>query len=114
MSPHHAPTADLPSGADSLSDPDDSPEEPTPAEPQAPEVPQGMETVAAWDEPPAASGVRIAPVPPEDEEVSPSSLVTEGIEEAERELRLAANTESEEEPADPDASADYPTSGILS
>jgi hypothetical protein len=78
---------------------------------QAPEVPDGMEELSAWDEPPTATGTRVHSVPPEDENQA-IGLVSEGIEEADRELRLAANTENEDEPADTEA--DYPRDGILS
>src|SRR5687768_1074483 len=77
-----------------------------------PEVPAGMEELATWDEPPAAAGVRIKPIPPEDENQT-VDLVSEGIEEADRELRLEAQTETEEEPADTEDD-DYPRGGILS
>ena len=79
---------------------------------EAPEVPAGMEELAKWDEPPGAAGIRIKPIPPEDEDQT-VELVSEGIEEADRELRLEANTESEDEPADTQ-SEDYPREGILS
>jgi hypothetical protein len=94
----------------SAPDPDESDPGPPPVA-EAPEVPAGMEEVATWDEPPAAAGIRVPRLRPDDEELT-SELVSEGIEEADRELRLEANTESEDEPAETDT--DYPREGILS
>jgi len=76
-----------------------------------PEVPAGMEELSTWDEPPATRGVRVKSLTPEDE-YQTEELVSEGIDEAERELRLAASTENEDEPGD--AESDYPREGILS
>lgn len=76
----------------------------------APEVPPGMEEVEVWDDAPAASGVRIEPVISNDE-TDATPLVEEGIEEADRELRLEDEARAEGEVADDTAP---PAAGILS
>ncbi|MES2709369.1 MAG: hypothetical protein V4726_22415 [Verrucomicrobiota bacterium] len=81
----------------------------------APEVPPGAEELVTWDEvpaePEAASGDQV-----EDEDDVALSLVTEGIEEADRELRISAADEPDDEDLsdDEEAAADYPRRGILS
>lgn len=81
----------------------------------APEVPPGAEELTTWDEvpaePEAESGDRL-----EDEAEAPSALVEEGIEEADRELRLEAADEPDDEDLEDDAeaAADYPRTGFLS
>ena len=76
-----------------------------------PEVPPGMEEVQTWDEASASAGVRVEPMLPEDEAAT-AGLVQEGLEEADRELRLEANTEFEDESVENDTAP--PTTGILS
>jgi hypothetical protein len=77
----------------------------------APEVPAGLEQLQTWDDPPAATGVQVKPLLPADEaDISP--LVEEGIEEADRELRLEDETEAEDETISEDTAP--PTTGILS
>jgi hypothetical protein len=77
----------------------------------APEVPAGMEEVQQWDEPATESGARAEPIlPPDDSQTV--ALVEEGIEEADRELRLEDEARADEEiPAEDTAP---PTTGILS
>ena len=59
-----------------------------------PEVSPQTESLAAWDEPPAAAGRAVPKVLPPDEAPVDEQLVREGAEEADREQRIAA--------ADPD------------
>lgn len=96
------PAAERPSTADYDRD--------LPAE-AGPEVPPGMEEVQKWDEAPGTTGMRMEAIRPEDE-FATDSLVEEGLEEADRELRLEANTEFDEESDDSDTAP--PTTGILS
>jgi len=60
----------------------------------APEVDRKTENITEWDEPPAAAGVSAPKVPLEDEAEVPEELTEEGIDEADREQRIAS--------ADPD------------
>ena len=76
-----------------------------------PEVPPGMEEVQTWDEAAGAGGVRIEPILPDDD-LATAGLVQEGVDEADRELRLEADTEFEDESSDTDTAP--PTTGILS
>lgn len=84
-------------------------------ESEAPEVPPGAEELITWDEVPAEtealSGDEI-----ENEDRAPEDLVNEGLEEADRELRMAAADETDDEDLsdDEEAAADYPRRGILS
>ena len=70
----------------------------TPTDPpdpdSAPEVPPGMEKIIEWDEPETASGIRAPSLRPADESDA-TLLVTEGIEEADREARLEDSTDEE-------------------
>lgn len=81
----------------------------------SPEVPPGAEELTTWDEVPAeteaTSGDNL-----DDEAADPSALVEEGIEEADRELRLEAADEPDDEDLEDDAeaAAEYPRTGILS
>ncbi len=59
-----------------------------------PEVVPGTENMIEWDEAPASSGHAAPKVPMEDETAPGERLVYEGLEEADREQRVAA--------ADPD------------
>lgn len=59
-----------------------------------PEVAPGTENMVAWDESPESSGHAAPKVPMEDEVAPGEQLVYEGLEEADREQRIAA--------ADPD------------
>ena len=61
----------------------------------AAEVPPGMENLTAWDEPPTQTGIRHLSMPPDSDDPG-SELVEEGIEEADRELRLESVTEDED------------------
>ncbi|HWB04323.1 MAG TPA: hypothetical protein VG796_14940 [Verrucomicrobiales bacterium] len=64
------------------------------------EVPRGMEDLTTWDEPPTQKGLRHVPSPPEPD--SPAlELVEEGVEEADRELRLEAVTADEDPTVEP-------------
>jgi hypothetical protein len=67
-------------------------ENPTSATP--PEVDAETENLTKWDEPPGASGGPVKTVLPDDEATVAEQLVDEGVDEAERDRRLAA--------ADPD------------
>ena len=60
----------------------------------APEVSEETEGLIAWDEPPAESGREVPKVPLEDETPIGETLTYEGVDEADREQRIAA--------ADPD------------
>jgi len=60
----------------------------------APEVDPKTENLTEWDEPPAAAGASAPTAPLEDEASVAEELVEEGIDEADREQRLAS--------ADPD------------
>jgi hypothetical protein len=62
--------------------------------PQNPEADPDLENVEVWDEPPAASGVRIGKVLPDDETSFRETLVEEGMEEADHETRLEASEEN--------------------
>jgi len=86
----------------SVPDPDDREEdvdpeevdlagERTPLHPPAPEVPPKMEALTEWDEPPAAIGGQAHKVLPEDEVNIAEELVEEGVEEADRDQRLASS-----------------------
>ncbi|HEX2746797.1 MAG TPA: hypothetical protein VHM91_02265 [Verrucomicrobiales bacterium] len=61
----------------------------------AAEVPPGMENLTAWDEPPSQTGSRHVTQPPDSDDPA-IELVEEGVEEADRELRLEAVTEDED------------------
>lgn len=84
-----------------------------------PEVPAGAENLVTWDE------VPINPHSPSGDQVDDETqvslhLVQEGLDEADRELRLNAADQSETEGRDEDlsddaeAAEDYPRHGILS
>jgi hypothetical protein len=60
----------------------------------APEVDRKTEDLKEWDEPPTATGVSAPKVPMEDETSVSEELIEEGMEEADREQRIAS--------ADPD------------
>lgn len=77
-----------------------SPDETQPWEAPPAEVPPGMESLTAWDDPPTQSGVRLKALPPEDD-LPALELVEEGVEEADRELRLEAVTEDEDPTVEP-------------
>jgi hypothetical protein len=62
--------------------------------PQTPEADPDLENVQVWDEPPEASGVRIAKLLPDDETSIRETLVEEGMEEADHETRLEASEEN--------------------
>jgi hypothetical protein len=63
----------------------------------APEVNEETAKLTEWDQPPNATGAAVPKVPPEDESPVTEILTQEGVEEAERERRIAA--------ADPDYEA---------
>jgi hypothetical protein len=78
-------------------DPDFDPREiesaefPGPNDEIAPEVDHRTVELTAWDEPPASTG-RAAPKTHMEDEISPAEqLIEEGIDEADREQRLAAS-----------------------
>jgi hypothetical protein len=77
-----------------------SPDETQPFDGPPAEVPPGMENVTAWDEPPSQTGMQHLPVATEPDEPA-IELVEEGVEEADRELRLEASTEDEDPAAEP-------------
>jgi hypothetical protein len=92
-------TIDKPTPNDEDSDPhalEDATDE-TAAEPDPPEVTEQTKELVAWDEPPGAAGHEVPPVQPADETSAAEQLVEEGIEEADRDRRIAA--------ADPDFEA---------
>lgn len=60
----------------------------------APELPMAAENLTAWDEPPGQTGTPSPKTPPDDEASAGQQLVEEGLEEADRDQRIAA--------ADPD------------
>jgi len=62
------------------------------------EVPAGLESAVEWDTPVTASGSAAPKVPMEDEDNIAEQLILEGVDEAEREQRMAA--------ADPDLESD--------
>ena len=78
------------SDAHSLNDAADE----TPTDVNAPELSEQTEELIAWDEPPEASGHEVPTVRPEDEISPVEQLVEEGMDQAERDRRMAA--------ADPD------------
>lgn len=55
------------------------------------EVPPKMENLVEWDTPPESSGGAVPKVLPEDENSEAGELVEEGVEEADRDQRLAAS-----------------------
>jgi hypothetical protein len=77
----------------------------------APEVPPGMEEAQVWDDPPSASGTRTPPLRPADESDT-TGLVEEGLNEADRELRIEDEAESEDEEMTDETAP--PSTGILS
>lgn len=81
---------------------------------QAPEVPPGAEELVVWDEVP--ENPQKLPRTENDEYSDASELVEEGMEEADRELRMSAADEPDDEDLsdDEEAAADYPVKGILS
>ena len=58
--------------------------------PPAPELEPGLEEVTAWDDPPAQEGHRIEPTLLEDEGSIAEQLISDGIEEADHDIRAAA------------------------
>jgi hypothetical protein len=56
----------------------------------APEVPAGLEGATEWDTPVSATGTPVRKPDGDDEEAVGTQLVLEGIDEAEREQRIAA------------------------
>jgi hypothetical protein len=62
--------------------------------PAAPEVPPKLEQLTEWDQPVDATGEAAPKIIPEDENTVAEELVDEGVEEADRDQRLAS--------ADPD------------
>jgi hypothetical protein len=62
----------------------------TPIETKAPELSDQTEELVAWDEPPDASGHETPTVKPEDEIPPVEQLVEEGMDQAERDRRIAA------------------------
>ncbi|RYD34984.1 MAG: hypothetical protein EOP86_09645 [Verrucomicrobiaceae bacterium] len=89
------------------------------AEMSDPEVPPGAENLVTWDEVPVDSQASGEDRMNDETQVS-LHLVQEGIDEADRELRLNAADQSETEGGDEDlsddeeAAEDYPRHGILS
>jgi hypothetical protein len=77
-----------------------NPDETQPWDGLPPEVPPGMENVTVWDEPPTQSGMQHPVIPP-DPDLPAIELVEEGVEEADRELRLEASTEDEDPTVEP-------------
>jgi hypothetical protein len=65
-----------------------------PIESDVPEVSEQTKKLIAWDEPPDAAGHEVPPVEPEDETSVVEELVEQGMDEADRDRRIAA--------ADPD------------
>lgn len=61
-----------------------------PAEPTPPEVSPGLEELTEWDTPTDAAGETVPKVQPDDETAAAEELVEEGVEEADRDQRLAA------------------------
>ena len=78
---------------------------------EASEAGPGLEFVETWDEAASVSGVRVQPIPEEDE-FDVTRLVQEGVDEAERETRLEAETELGESEETDDTNR--PADGILS
>jgi hypothetical protein len=66
----------------------------TPTEITAPELTEQTKRLVVWDEPPDAAGHGVPAVKPEDEISAVERLVQEGMDEADRDRRIAA--------ADPD------------
>jgi hypothetical protein len=60
----------------------------------APELPMAARDLTEWDQPPGQAGVPAPKVSPDDEASTGQQLVEEGLEEADRDQRIAA--------ADPD------------
>lgn len=56
----------------------------------APEADPGVEALTAWDDPPQQTAQRIEPLPVEDEATIAERLIREGMEEAEHDIRVAA------------------------
>ena len=65
-----------------------------------PEVPPGMEEAVTWDAPPAASGRRVRAHLPEGDDSPATALVAEGIEEADRECRIADSSRQQNDGLD--------------
>jgi hypothetical protein len=63
----------------------------TAADERAPEVDARTVELTAWDEPPGSSGTSAPKVPMDDEVPPGEQLVEEGLDEADREQRLAAS-----------------------
>jgi hypothetical protein len=57
---------------------------------KAPEIPAKLESLTEWDQPVDAAGDEVPKVLPEDETSAAEELVEEGIEEADRDQRIAA------------------------
>lgn len=66
----------------------------TPGQPAPPEIPAELENLTEWDLPLEATGEPAPKIVPEDESEVPEELVEEGVEEADRDQRIAS--------ADPD------------
>jgi hypothetical protein len=66
----------------------------TPTDTTPPELDERTKDLTAWDEAPTSAGTAAPKVVPEDEAAVEEQLVDEGVDEAERERRMAA--------ADPD------------
>ena len=64
------------------------------AAPAAPETDATLEQVTGWDDPPAQAGRRLDPLPLEDEGSISEQLIQEGIQEADHDLRVAAEDEN--------------------
>lgn len=75
-------------------------EEPLASGTPAAEIPSGLENLTAWDEPPTQSGGQI-PSRLDDPDDPSAELVEQGIEEADRELRLESMTEDEDAVEEP-------------
>lgn len=80
----------------------------------APEVPPGDEELLVWDEVP--ENTHVSTTEENDESSDASELVSEGMDEADRELRMSAADQPDDEDLsdDEEAAAEYPITGILS
>ncbi len=67
-------------------------EEPLTSELGAAEVPEGMEDQTAWDEPPDQTGTRRVALT-DDPDDPAGAMVGQGLDEADRELRLESETD---------------------
>ena len=73
-------------------------EEETAEATDAPETSEETENLVKWDEPPGSTGRRAPEIIPEDEVSPGEASVREGMEEADREQRIAADDEADMEP----------------